>query len=252
MAASSNSKKTPVTKTTTSQNKSSANTPTKRKCPWCDTLVDINIPYCPECGEKLIKSYKPNKKKKKHPVLGFSLVILGILIFFGAISSGSNSKSNNSENSSSKKVTSEKSNQSEKKNIDKNSDYSSDSLNRANDSLQSVLDDYAPIINNSDIPSGVSKSQENAIRSAINYLEFTAFSKNGLIHQLSSEYADKYSMEDATFAVNYLEQNGLVDWNEQAIKSAKNYLNYTAFSKIGLIHQLSSDTGENFTNEQAE
>ena len=40
-----------------------------------------------------------------------------------------------------------------------------------------------------------------------------------------------------------------VDWNEQAAKSAKNYLEYAAFSRSGLIDQL---IYEGFTPEQAE
>ncbi|WP_431711546.1 Ltp family lipoprotein [Glutamicibacter uratoxydans] len=40
-----------------------------------------------------------------------------------------------------------------------------------------------------------------------------------------------------------------VDWNEQAAKSAENYLNFTSFSKAGLIDQL---IFEGFTRKQAE
>lgn len=39
-----------------------------------------------------------------------------------------------------------------------------------------------------------------------------------------------------------------VDWNEQAAKSAQNYLDYTAFSRSGLIDQL---VFEGFTAKQA-
>nr|WP_330181260.1 Ltp family lipoprotein [Nocardia sp. NBC_01503] len=40
-----------------------------------------------------------------------------------------------------------------------------------------------------------------------------------------------------------------VDWNEQAAKSAKQYLEYTSFSRSGLIDQL---VYEGFTRAQAE
>ncbi|MFB9074991.1 Ltp family lipoprotein [Citricoccus parietis] len=40
-----------------------------------------------------------------------------------------------------------------------------------------------------------------------------------------------------------------VDWNEQAAKSAANYLDYTSFSRAGLIDQL---IFEGFTAEQAQ
>src|SRR5262245_53359845 len=52
-------------------------------------------------------------------------------------------------------------------------------------------------------------SQENAISTAQDYLDYGAFSKSGLIEQLKFE---KYSAADAKFAVNHI----AVDWNEQA------------------------------------
>ena len=42
-----------------------------------------------------------------------------------------------------------------------------------------------------------------------------------------------------------------MDWNEQAAKSAKEYLDYDSFSRQGLIDQLSSEYGEGFTMAQA-
>lgn len=40
-----------------------------------------------------------------------------------------------------------------------------------------------------------------------------------------------------------------VDWNEQAAKSAESYLEFSAFSRSGLIDQL---LFEGYTQEQAE
>ena len=50
----------------------------------------------------------------------------------------------------------------------------------------------------------------------------------------------------------YLEEKGLVDWKEQAVKAAKYYLDFTSFSHAGLINQLSSAYGDGFTKEEAE
>ena len=85
-------------------------------------------------------------------------------------------------------------------------------------------------------------SQQNAKRAAENYLEFTAFSRTGLIKQLVFE---KYSTADATWAVDHM----TVNWNEQAAKSAKKYLELTSFSRPGLIEQLEF---EGYTPAQAE
>ena len=84
-------------------------------------------------------------------------------------------------------------------------------------------------------------SQENAVRAAQKYLNYTAFSRQGLIEQL--EY-DGFSTADATFAVDSI----TVDWNQQAVKAAKKFLNYTSFSRQGLIEQLEYD---GFTRSQA-
>lgn len=85
-------------------------------------------------------------------------------------------------------------------------------------------------------------SQEQAIGTAEDYLDYTAFSRSGLIDQL--EYED-FSTEDAEFAVDYLD----VSWREQAAAMAQEYLDYSHFSRQGLIEQLEY---EGFTREQAE
>ncbi len=85
--------------------------------------------------------------------------------------------------------------------------------------------------------------QKNAVRSAKAYINVMAFSRDGLIHQLSS--FDGYNVADATVAVDSLK----IDFNEQAVKSAKQYLNIMGFSCKGLIHQLSSF--DKYTESQA-
>ncbi len=84
-------------------------------------------------------------------------------------------------------------------------------------------------------------SQKNAIKMAKKYLDYTAFSKNGLVEQLKCE---DFSEEDANYAVNQI----TVDWQEQAVKMAEKYLDYTAYSRGGLIEQLEF---EGFSNEEA-
>ncbi|EOD9945380.1 Ltp family lipoprotein [Acinetobacter baumannii] len=94
---------------------------------------------------------------------------------------------------------------------------------------------------------GFTVQQMNAIRSAKSYLDFSGFSRKGLIKQLSSEHGEGYSVEDATIAVDSLD----VDWNEQAARSAQQYLDFQGFSCKGLIKQLSSPHGEKYTEAQA-
>ena len=91
-------------------------------------------------------------------------------------------------------------------------------------------------------------SQRKAVESAKNYLETQAFSKKGLIQQLSSSAGERFPEADARFAVNHID----VDWDAQAVKSAKQYLGMQSFSRSALIEQLSSSAGEGFTLAQAQ
>ena len=95
-------------------------------------------------------------------------------------------------------------------------------------------------------------SQQNAYRSAQSYLSLTSFSRAGLVGQLTSEYGDGFPADDAEFAVARLEAEGGVDWNAEATEAAKSYLELTSFSRQGLIDQLTSQYGDEFTPEQAE
>lgn len=84
-------------------------------------------------------------------------------------------------------------------------------------------------------------SQENALAKAEEYLDYTAFSKSGLVKQLKYE---GFSTADANFAVANIQ----VDWNEQAAKIARNYMDQSSFSRSSLINQLKY---EGFTAAQA-
>jgi hypothetical protein len=94
---------------------------------------------------------------------------------------------------------------------------------------------------------GLTTAQRNAARSAHAYLNISGFSRRGLIDQLSSEYGDRFSIGDATAAVDSLN----IDWNTQAPRSAAAYLKMSGFSCRGLIEQLSSQHGDKYTVEQA-
>lgn len=94
---------------------------------------------------------------------------------------------------------------------------------------------------------GLTAPQRNAARAARQYLSMQGFSRDGLIHQLSSSYGDKYQEADAAAAVDSLN----IDWNEQAVRSAKQYLSMQGFSCDGLIEQLSSSAGDKYSVAQA-
>jgi hypothetical protein len=87
----------------------------------------------------------------------------------------------------------------------------------------------------------VSVEEQNAIQAAKDYLDYSAFSRKGLIEQLAYE---GYSTKVAARAVDSLH----VDWKEQAVGSAKEYLSGQSFSRRGLIEQLEY---EGFSHTQA-
>lgn len=85
-------------------------------------------------------------------------------------------------------------------------------------------------------------SQKNAVRKAKSYLDYTAFSHDGLVDQLEYE---QFSHADAVYGAD----NSGANWNEQAAKKAKSYMEYSVFSRGSLIAQLEYDK---FTRQQAE
>lgn len=74
-------------------------------------------------------------------------------------------------------------------------------------------------------------AQQNAIESAQSYLEYSGFSRVGLIDQLEYE---GFTVEEATFGAD----NAGADWGAECAETAKSYLEYSAFSRQGLYDQL--------------
>jgi Host cell surface-exposed lipoprotein len=89
--------------------------------------------------------------------------------------------------------------------------------------------------------------QREALASAKDYLSTEAFSRAGLIEQLSSSYGEGFSHADSVWAVNHAHAN----WNAEAVQAAKDYLSTESFSRAGLIEQLESSYGDGFTHAQA-
>lgn len=87
----------------------------------------------------------------------------------------------------------------------------------------------------------VDRAKQLALEKAEGYLEFMAFSHDGLVASL--EY-DGFNHEEALYAAD----NCGADWDEQAVRMAKDYLDSIPFSESELIDQLEF---EEFTTEQA-
>lgn len=87
----------------------------------------------------------------------------------------------------------------------------------------------------------VTMGMRNALATAHDYLDSTAFSYSGLIDQLEYE---GYTYAEAVYAVD----NCGADWYEQAALMAAEYLDTMSFSRTGLIDQLEY---EGFSYDQA-
>ena len=69
-----------------------------------------------------------------------------------------------------------------------------------------------------------------------------------MLEQLTSEHGSKFPQDAAQYAIDNLK----VDYKEQALKSAKNYMDTMPMSNDELYEQLTSEHGEKFTPEEAQ
>lgn len=101
-----------------------------------------------------------------------------------------------------------------------------------------------------------SKSKKNvpteyasALNKAEEYATTMDLSEQGLHDQLTSNSGEGFSEAAAQYALNNLKD---VNWNKNALDKAEDYANSMDMSKQGIIDQLSSSSGEQFTASQAQ
>ena len=117
-----------------------------------------------------------------------------------------------------------------------NEDYDYDTSSSSDDdtSTSSFTDDY----------SALDYESQNCYDQAMSYLDFMAFSRNGLIHQLQH---DGYTDNAISNALDLLEKY-YVSWDTEAVKKAQEYMETFSFSQQRLYEQLIHD---GFTEGQA-
>ena len=117
-----------------------------------------------------------------------------------------------------------------------NEDYDYDTSSSSDDdtSTSSFTDDY----------SALDYESQNCYDQAMSYLDFMAFSRNGLIQQLQH---DGYTDQAISNALDLLEKY-YVSWDTEAVKKAQEYMETFSFSQQRLYEQLIHD---GFTEEQA-
>ena len=94
----------------------------------------------------------------------------------------------------------------------------------------------------------VPKEYRNALRSAETYSDMMHMSKQRIYDQLTSENGEKFTAEQAQYAIDNIKG----DYLEIALKSAKKYQENMSMSKDAIYDQLVSDYGEKFTAEEAQ
>lgn len=172
-------------------------------------------------------------KKENKKWLAISAIIVSVLGF--ALSPSNSTKNSHESNSSTIKSSFEND---QKETIAFNTRENSQPVQKSEAIDKTIKDDLEA--SDEEIPSQTT-GQKNALSTARSYLNYSAFSYQGLIEQLEYE---KYSHDDAVYAAD----NCNADWNEQALDKANSYLDFSAFSYKGLIEQLEY---EKFTKEQA-
>lgn len=120
-------------------------------------------------------------------------------------------------------------------------DFLNESGNTNNISADNATSKVDSSISNNSDSSTRTRGEENALKKAHSYLDYSAFSYSGLVDQLEYE---GFSSSEATYAADHCGAN----WKEQAVKKAESYLSYSSFSYDGLVDQLKY---EGFTHEQA-
>ena len=94
----------------------------------------------------------------------------------------------------------------------------------------------------------MTRDQKAALNSAETYSKYMHLSKKGIYKQLTSEYADKFSPEDAQYAIDHLK----ADYDTNALESAKTYAKTMNMSTNQIYDQLISEYGDQFTPSEAQ
>ena len=94
----------------------------------------------------------------------------------------------------------------------------------------------------------IPKENRNALHKAENYSKMMHMSKQRIYDQLTSENGEKFTAEQAQYAIDNIKG----DYLEAALEAAKNYQETMSMSKDVIYDQLVSDYGEKFTAEEAQ
>ncbi|WP_051204974.1 Ltp family lipoprotein [Butyrivibrio sp. VCD2006] len=116
------------------------------------------------------------------------------------------------------------------------------------------VDPVAPVVVTTQVTAkdvkDMTPGEKQAIREAQDQLSSTPYSRAALIDQLTRDYIG-YTETEATVAVDYLEAQGLVDWNEECLRWARFIRDGSYYSRQGMYDMLTY-VSCGYTPEQAE
>lgn len=185
---------------------------------------------------------KNNRKKEKtvatakdkftmYSVIAFLIAIPFCIIVTIAVNEDNDTDTSTSSSYSSDYDTDTYTSSSSDYDTDEDYDTSSDDDTSTSSSF---TDDY----------SALDYESQNCYDQAMSYLDFMAFSRNGLIQQLQYE---GYTDNAISNALDLLEKY-YISWDTEAVKKAQEYMETFSFSQQRLYEQLIHD---GFTEEQA-
>ena len=225
------------------------------KCPNCnaefeadDDLDGVNV-ACPICNNQFTVSLQQhhlengltghNRKKLtlsaytrvfKNPKIAWIVVVLLLFIMIGSMFRNDQAPDATQNSKKTARVTEEK------------------PANQKRTKTESIHPAPAPTLNvsksdtsTSPPKTAISSRESRVLEKARSWLQYSAFSHDGLIKRLESDHCSK---EEATYGAD----NCGADWNQQALRSAHSWLRYSPFSHDGLVKRLKAD---DFSKEQA-
>lgn len=116
------------------------------------------------------------------------------------------------------------------------------------DTITKGTSDSSTTSSSSSIDDSITRDQKAALKQAEFYSEYLHSSKKDIYHQLTSEYGNKFSKDDAQYAIDHLK----ADYNKNALESAKTYAKSLNMSTREIYDQLISEYGGRFTPSEAQ
>ncbi|WP_026528214.1 Ltp family lipoprotein [Butyrivibrio sp. VCD2006] len=124
------------------------------------------------------------------------------------------------------------------------------------DGAETILDDETPLA--AELPSfeftqygDLTENECRAVDDALFCLSMTSFSRQMLFDSLAEGKDAQYTYDEANHALDYMEENGLVDWYAQAVKAGEDLLEIYSYNRKQLIHLLTTGA-QAYTQKEAE